>query len=316
MASALKAYISTGVMKEFDDDFESDGESEPQEVAIKTTEAKIASAMRFMKITDKPGEFMNIPKEQIYIDHSYQRPECHDSKIIRIASGWSWMACAVLVVVRRVSDEVRRFYAVDGQQRAAAARRRDDILSLPCIVFESHSTEEEAMAFLKINTERRPLKALEKFGSRIVLKDKDALLVQRLVVNSGYSLVSTVHANRKEIKCVDTLLKLAGSCPDVLVEVWPLLVELAAGGQISMLAVNSLVYIQKNIVDPDASLLKKPWRDRLIAAGIGGIDVAARSFAKTYDNGGSRIWAAGVVNLLNKRLRNKLVVNGIEDFSS
>jgi hypothetical protein len=86
------------------------------------------------KLIDRPGVYENIDKKRLGIDESYQRPEIV-SKIREMSANWSWMACGVILVARRG----KRFYVYDGQQRTAAAMRRSDIKTLPCLVFDTEA---------------------------------------------------------------------------------------------------------------------------------------------------------------------------------
>ena len=67
--------------------------------------------------------------EQLQIDEGYQRgieEGGSQSLIRRIAQGWDWRLCQVLVVARR---EEGGLFVVDGQHRLAAARMRGGIAS-------------------------------------------------------------------------------------------------------------------------------------------------------------------------------------------
>ena len=106
------------------------------------------------------GKQKMVPIKDILIDHSYQRQEMHDIKILRIASSFNWTSFGSLVLMERPNGNK---YVVDGQQRLAAAKRRGDISNVPCIVFISDGSQHEAKAFISLNVDRTPVSAVCKF---------------------------------------------------------------------------------------------------------------------------------------------------------
>jgi len=106
---------------------------------------------------DKYGErprFRWIDKTKLVIDHRYQRSiETRRSQnlIRHIRENWSWKCCPPL----DVTDNGDGTYCVfDGQHRWAAASMIPDITELPCWVRSEMSLQEQAMAFVNINTHR------------------------------------------------------------------------------------------------------------------------------------------------------------------
>lgn len=113
----------------------------------------------------KPGDRGRqclIRVDDLKIDHSYQRAQLLDGIILAIARNFQWSAFGALVVMERENGDK---YVVDGQQRLAAAKRRGDIQTVPCIVFRSDGKDHEALAFLSLNTSRRPVSAIDKFNA-------------------------------------------------------------------------------------------------------------------------------------------------------
>lgn len=81
---------------------------------------------------DDRGEYMDIPKDHLEVDHTYQRDTVSIERINSIAREFRWSAFGVLLIIRG-SDGTLWVY--DGQHRLAAAKLRDDIDDLPCLVF-------------------------------------------------------------------------------------------------------------------------------------------------------------------------------------
>jgi hypothetical protein len=109
---------------------------------------------------DDEGQFMLLDKNELNVDETYQRTDdVSASKIGRITKAFSWVAFGVLLVVRRPDGT---YWIYDGQHRWLATIRRSDISLVPCYVFDLNSLSDEASAFVRVNIERKPVKALSK----------------------------------------------------------------------------------------------------------------------------------------------------------
>ena len=59
------------------------------------------------------------------------------------------------------------------------------------------------------------------------------------------------------------------------------------------------------------SLTDKKWALKLAELGADKLAEAANKAASYYSAGGARIWAVGILELMNKGLRNKLIIRGL-----
>ncbi len=126
--------------------------------------------------------------ERLSIDHAYQRSPENDASrrlIIHIAAKFDWRLCLPLVVSRRPDDT---YVIIDGQHRWLAARRRGDILQLPCCAFRYESTQEEARMFILANRSRRPISRLDDYFAALAAGDEDALEIQQIVTDAGFEV--------------------------------------------------------------------------------------------------------------------------------
>jgi hypothetical protein len=122
--------------------------------------------------------------EDLLIDESYQRSiETSSSRrlVASIAARWDWRLCMPLAVSRRGSQK----YVIDGQHRHAAARKRGDIMHLPCCVAEYESPAAEAAMFVAANRCRRAINRLDDFHAALVAGDEDAIEVNNIVTSVG-----------------------------------------------------------------------------------------------------------------------------------
>jgi hypothetical protein len=256
-----------------------------------------------LKVADQPGRFEWIPKDRLLVDPSYQR-EAITSKVKRMAAEWSWIAPGVLIVARRGG----KLYVIDGDHRVLAARRRADVTQLPCMVFETETAVEEARGFLATNTNRRPLSALDRFRAQVTVGDEAATLVHRLLEEAGYALATSVAFDGRRTKCVGVMVRYAKEDRESYLRAWPLILEVAAGGPIYERVVQAIAYVEQRLGGTGESLAKDPWHQRLVRLGPHGIRDATARAASYFVKRGEKIWAMGLIDALNRGLRNRLVL--------
>ena len=127
---------------------------------------KFSSAVSEMTRKIMDAEFVMVQPNNIEIDESYQRANVSEKKIRAIAEAFSWVAFGALSCVRRKDG---RLMCVDGQHRLLASKLAGaDIV--PCLVFDGSAAtaENEAAAFLQINTVRTNVAAADKYRSAVL----------------------------------------------------------------------------------------------------------------------------------------------------
>lgn len=133
---------------------------------------------------------------ELAIDETYQRG-LEDAKsrelVKRIARTWDWDLCQPLVVARRAGEDGERFYVIDGQHRLAACRMRGDIGALPCVVVDYGGPAAEAIAFRRLNTERKTLTKLDLFRAAVAGGDPEALAISEAMADAGLAVAP--HSN-------------------------------------------------------------------------------------------------------------------------
>lgn len=250
------------------------------------------------EVRDQPGRMQMIDKHELIVDRTYQR-DLKDHASRDMASDWSWYACGVIVVAERDG----KLYVVDGQHRVCAAMRRSDIRSLPCMVFQSTGVEQEASAFLVIQTKRKPVTAVEKFRARVAIGDQDALLVEDLVREANRTMDRTPKPTT--VHCAGVLLSLVSRNAEELNRVWPLVIKLFEGQSMGADIIRALVYIESRMPE-GTSITQEPWRSRLLRIGAEDLQRFARRSAASHGTGTDRTWAIGIMDAINKGCRNRL----------
>lgn len=136
--------------------------------------------------------------DQLDIDDAYQRSidtPGSQSMIRTIARRWNWDLCQPLFVARRADN---RLYVVDGQHRLAAARMRDDIDQLPCIVSITSGSAQEAQLFSEFNRRRRAPSQLDLYFADLAAGDPVAADINCALIAAGLSM--SKHTNVASFK--------------------------------------------------------------------------------------------------------------------
>ncbi len=249
-------------------------------------------------VQDSPGDLRMVNKSSLLVDHAYQRT-AKEAKLLSIARNWSWVACGAIVV----ADREGVLYVIDGQHRVLAARKRHDIVELPCIVFRTQAAKQEAKGFLAAQLQRKAITSIEKFRALITVEDPAALIVQSLLADVGKSAGDGKTAS--SVRCIAILLKWADTDPDLLRETWPLIVEASGDDSMKDRLVDGLLYIAKNMPEGQR-LTDRVWSSRVLKVGGRGLLEGAAKAAAYYAAGGAKVWAKGMVTAINRGHRNLL----------
>jgi len=257
------------------------------------------------KLLDQPGELRMLNKKVLRVDEQYQR-EATEPKVKEIARAWSWLACGALLVAEREGV----YFVFDGQHRALAALRRSDITHLPCVVFRTAGSKEEAEAFLRANKNRKPLNGLAKFRAATAAEQPAALLVHNLITSVGR--VASESSTGTTVRCLALMMNHAERQPEVLKRVWPLIAEVCVGKPVHERVMDGLLYIENNLPEGE-SLIDKEWRKRALRVSYDGLLGAANRFSAAYSKGGAKVWGLGMVEAMNKGCRTHMKLAGSEE---
>lgn len=276
------------------------------QIAETTHGGRIDKIARYgWSVSDTPGRMQHIHKARLHVDHAYQR-NANTAKISAIAREWSWVALGAIIV----ADRGGQFYVIDGQHRVMAARMRSDIGDLPCVVFATSGLIEEADGFLRSNKNRRPMTSIETFRASLISGHETAVYLQGLFDRNGIEAVGS--SNVFGVKCLSIMTRLADQKRQSLEAMFPVAVELARaeGTAVPERIIDALCYLHHNA---DGCDLAAPyWRARLVKIGQPALIKAAAEGAAFYARGGAAAWASGMLQAINKGLRNKFAIRSID----
>ena len=247
------------------------------------------------KTNGKPGEFIWIDKEDLFVDHEYQRTKINNTRLASFASDWSWIKCGVLVVVIR--DD--KWWVIDGQHRKLAADKRSDITKLPCLLFGSDDKKQEARAFVDINTSKTNLTGYEKFRALIVAGDETAIGLNELLKQRGYN--AGIGTDVKTVRCILTVWKIYQQDIKLFKELWPLVTEINQNCQIMDKVTRGIFLAEITARQKSLSLLKKQIQEFLIKWGGEALHAEICKELHIVGGGGSRVEANALIKLINKQ---------------
>lgn len=271
-----------------------------QQATAETVHNGMSKVERYgWKIISKAGTFEWVDKKDLHFPPEYQREqERQELKIRQIASAFSWPAFGCLCAARRPGDP--RLWIFDGMGRLSGALRRSDISKVPVMIFDINSLPEEASAFLGANTLRKPVTAVDKFKPQILSGDKHAALVEKLITSAGRRAAN--FGGPTTVSCVALLMRLAKQDEKRLERLWPLIVDVCNGQRMAERVVEGLFWIDRKMVGPEL-LTDARWRRRIMQVGYEDLIHGATKAAAYYAKGGSTIWAKGMVDAINRGLR-------------
>ena len=247
-------------------------------------------------VKDKLGLFRMVNKHEINIHPAYQR-HMVNSKVLEIAKAWSWLACGVIIIGERSNE----FWAIDGQHRVAAAKKRNDITELPCLIFSTESVEQEARGFLDVNTGRKPVSGIDKFKASIATGDENAKFVAGLLSEVGVVVKAVAQGNR-ELKSIAWAVNKCGDNRAAFEVVVRLAAELCVECPLLEWLLDGLFYLHVNGLD----LTDKKNRERLLKIGAFRLVESAKRASAYFSRGGAKVWGNAMLDEFNKGLRTKV----------
>lgn len=257
-------------------------------------------------------ERLMIPKAMLLLDRSYQRQPI-EAKVLSIARSYDARLAGTITVARRDG----RFYVIDGGHRVAAAMRRSSVDLMDCLVIDSTGPQMEAELFVKCNTMRKPVTAIEKFNAKVMYGDPVATTVAKLVEQSGRKVDR--NQSHLHIGCIGKVEEYVRQHGEAFVELWPLIVELMQGEVFDQQLMRAITGLHLRLRTKDAADAKQPgllrWRERVLNAGY------AKLFAevkRAYAMGArtDRQWGEFIATTLDYRCRKPNLIRDILDASA
>ena len=258
------------------------------------------SKYKWKKLGPK-GNFRWINKEEIRVDRTYQRSNVKTKAKIRdIAANWNWQSCNAISVMERPDGLL---VAVDGQHRLLASWKRSDITELPCMVFRSSDIADEASAFIELNTNRKPVSAFSKYRAKLVAGDEVASKITAIALANGITVREDGN-QAAATSCIATMQRLLMDNESRFEKVFAVAADLAKADETSITAIllDGLTVIDNKC---PGGLSSKRLLARVAQVGATLLVDSATKMSYRVGKGGSRVWAEGMIEILNRGLRLK-----------
>jgi len=150
--------------------------------------------------TPPQTDFVNV--DLIDVDPLYQRP-LNEALVQAIVDDFRWEKFGSLTLARRPRG---RFAVVEGQHRREAARRHPQVYGAPTVIFTFASIEDEAAAFVGINSDRRAVTLVEKHHALVTAGDPTALRINGLLEAADCGIGSSAPRETMAIAAVHRAL--------------------------------------------------------------------------------------------------------------
>lgn len=259
---------------------------------------------------DSPGVFQMIPKGMLGVDHNYQRDRISSSRVAQIAAEFSYRKLGVLLVADRGEGGL---WVFDGQHRKLAADKRADVRDLPCLVFESNGggLRAEAQDFLGVNTTKTGVPVADKFKALLVSGDRSAVEIDEWVRLGGYK--PGANTGNGVIACLGTIMQSHKLSPEHCRRALAICMEVAAGAQITNNFFGGAFYLERWLESHKAGSLRDEHNMKALkSAGVGRINEEITRAAAYFARGGAKVFAQGIVNILNHRRTTRRIMFSIE----
>lgn len=248
------------------------------------------------------GEFRMVSKHDLYIDTQYQREQTSVDKVTKIASKWDWRLFGALSVMKDKESGVLKIY--DGGHRWRASKYRDDIDKLPCMIFEGGDLAEQSKAFVGANTMKSNVSAVDHFKAAVVAGEPIACVTKRILDKYGYKVVKGGREHMS-ISAIGTFKQLVSENEERAERAFLLSSEICSGGKLIQGGIlRAIFHISKQLPE----IFINPIRKKLILLGDEPILIAMQRKKALVGEGGYKVEAQAIVDLINKNRRQKLIL--------
>jgi hypothetical protein len=245
----------------------------------------------------EPGELRWISKKKLHIDRAYQREVVSRHRVLEIAREWDWKLVGALSVAERDDGTL---FVYDGQHRYEAALHRDDVQNLPCVVFATEGSKDEARAFIGTNMSARRVGSYDYHRAAVEAGEPISMTAELLLADVGYEPTS-VSGTARTTKAVRTVHRMVEQNEDLAADVLQLAARIAAGEQISAELLRGLFYAASQ----EPAILNGSYGSKLVTLGQEAISAEMARKRAITGKGGQKIEAAALVELVNKGKRTR-----------
>ena len=246
---------------------------------------------------DKPGRFAWLPKRDLIVPvETYQRGGTN-SKELRIAANFSWAAFQTISVCE-VEDG--KYHVIEGGHRLRAAMKRNDVVKLPCMIFDIPAEDDQAKAFLMVNKERKPMSGVDRHQAMLVAGDPLALKVENAAQEAGRKIGSA--SDGRHISCVNELGKCIQADEVAFNRVWPLIYTVCEGRRLTRDMLLGMFRLERFVA---GGICTAARARRIASVGYDALIEGSRQGREFHGHPGDAAIADGMLKKINKGLHIK-----------
>lgn len=261
-------------------------------------QSKIDKVKRYKwRPLDAPGQFRMINKHDLVIPTDHYQRVASTAKVRRIAANFSWAAFQVISVSE---IDGGKYHVIEGGHRTRAAMERSDINFVPCMVFQMPTIKDEAEAFLQVNVNRQPMRAVDRHRAYIAAGDEVAIKVEAAVRQAGRKIDASQGPNY--VTCVNELRKCIVDDAPAFNQVWPVVCSLCEGHKITRDIVIGLFWLHRKV---EGGIASPKRAKRICEVGFMEILEGSRQGREYHGHPGASAIADGMLKKINHGLRNK-----------
>jgi|GEM_PF-6765804 len=229
------------------------------------------------------GVYKEIPINQLFIDHNYQR-QVSPSFVKKIITKFDESLIGTLRVVTRKN---KQFSVVDGQHRLSVLKAMGYDL-IPCLVHPEMEMQDEIKMFLELNQRVHKLTSLEDFWASVGVGDKDSLAIKEVIERNGLKISkksSDRECSKHSISAIGIVkqivrnykLDILDKTLNFITEVWPANGEALTGQLMEGIA----IFMKRHSSNPTYSA--KNAQKKLMGLTLALVIAKSRNQAKVYD---------------------------------
>lgn len=249
-----------------------------------------------------PGRFAHINKRDLNIDIRYQRDAISDSKILQIASAFSWPAFGAISVIHR---EDGTYWVFDGGHRTRASFYRDDVDELPCMVHEFSTLPEEAKAFLTTNVAKTNVSATDKYKAAVVNEEDVPVETHAILTRFGLTPYKAGSTQTTYIGCIQAIQKCVAVNAKDAEKVLGFCLRLEGANTVSGKLLSGMFYLHQHFKHRFDIIDR--YGPRIAKFSQKSIEIKVKSFCDMCGKHSSLAFARGLLDqVVNFKLRKKV----------
>lgn len=247
------------------------------------------------------GRKQMLLKKDLFVDHSYQRDRSLTPALRQYATNFSWYLFGEIIAADYGQNKPpgQRFAIVDGQGRWMLSGLRQEITSVPCLIYDLNP-EEAAKVYYYLNTARKTPTSAEKYKAALVFKDPTAVKIDKLLSENGITVTKSNHP--KSLDSISACYYCMNTSEQGFEKAVNILSELCQNHRITQYLLRGTFYLVRNVDGIENNGTFDRLKKRMLHVGVeklsGAQDIASARLFR-----GDRMMAECLLEAINYKLK-------------